>query len=255
MDHQHYIDELEAQGYVIVPGIVDTAFCDEIVARIKAMEAEGVSAYGGDAYTGFKTLRFVGLLQNGEIWSRVATHPDVLKILRGVLGEDMLLSVMATAVIQPGEKAQPLHRDDERYLMPPPRRHLVCNTMWALEDFTAENGATLVVPDTHRLVESPDPERRYETIAAVMPKGSVCFVLGTTYHAGGANLSNDRRWALTINYCNGGVRQQYNWTYWLPHGLRESFSPELQALIGHVPGWGALRAFTAPKEAKAHAPG
>src|SRR5262249_12054626 len=151
-----------------------------------------------------------GLLNRGEVWRRVAAHPNLLPVLRGVLGKDMLLSTMGTAVIGAGERAQPIHRDDELYDPAMPHRNLVCQTRWAVTDFTGENGATRIVPDSHRLTESPDPGKTYETVGAVMPKGSVCFVLGTAYHGGGANRTDRRRWALTINYCAGAVRQQEN---------------------------------------------
>ncbi len=233
MDHQAAINQLETHGYVIVEGALDLNFCDEIVAEIARLEASFEPSLKGNAFVGYKTVRYFDLLNQGDVWQRVAAHPSLLPVLRGVLGADMLLSTMGTAVIAPSERAQPIHRDDELYDMAMPHRNLVCNTMWALTDFTEENGATRIVPGTHRLVEPADPTKAYPSIAAVMPKGSVCFVLGTCYHGGGANRSDQRRWALTINYCAGAMRQQENLMLATTRERARSFSEELQGLIGY----------------------
>jgi ectoine hydroxylase-related dioxygenase (phytanoyl-CoA dioxygenase family) len=233
MDHQRTIEELEARGYAISEGALPPAFCDEIIAEIQRLEATQAPSLKGNAFVGYKTVRYFDLLNQGEVWRRVAAHPNVLPVIRGVLGDDMLLSTMGTAVIAPGERAQPIHRDDELYGLAMPHRNLVCNTMWALTDFTEENGATRIVPDTHRLIESADPAKTYPSIPAAMPKGSVCFVLGTCYHGGGENRSEDRRWALTINYCAGIMRQQENLMLSVPRELAKIFPGELQDLIGY----------------------
>jgi ectoine hydroxylase-related dioxygenase (phytanoyl-CoA dioxygenase family) len=197
------------------------------------LEREGVAALTPNVFTGFNTVRFFDLLNHGEVWQRVATQPNLLPVLRGVLGQDMLLSTMGTAVIGPGEPAQPIHRDDSLYDIAMPHRPFVCNTMWALTDFTEENGATRVIPGTHTFITDPGRAVEMDSIPAVMPKGSVCFVVGTLYHGGGANRSNARRWALTINYCTGAVRQQENLMLSLAREKVATFSAELQALIGY----------------------
>lgn len=233
MDYDACIQELETHGFAIMQDAVSPAFCDEIIAEIERLEADGEPSLKGNAFVGYKTVRYFDLLNQGEVWQRVAAHPNLLPVLRGVLGRDMLLSTMGTAVIGAGERAQPIHRDDELYGMAMPHRNLVCNTMWALTDFAEANGATRVVPDTHRLNDPADPRASYASIPVVMPKGSVCFVLGTCYHGGGANLTDERRWALTINYCAGAMRQQENLMLAVPRERAAGFSAELQALIGY----------------------
>jgi ectoine hydroxylase-related dioxygenase (phytanoyl-CoA dioxygenase family) len=233
MDFARHISEIEETGYSIMEGAIDLALCDEIIAEIEWLEASEPPSLKGNAFVGYKTVRYFDLLNRGEVWQRVGAHPNLLPVLRGVLGNDMLLSTMGTAVIAAGEKAQPIHRDDELYDIAMPHKNLVCNTMWALTDFTDENGATRIVPNTHRLNEPADLKREYASIPAVMPKGSVCFVLGTCYHGGGANRSGARRWALTINYCAGCMRQQENLMLAVPRERALMFSPELQDLIGY----------------------
>jgi ectoine hydroxylase-related dioxygenase (phytanoyl-CoA dioxygenase family) len=233
MDHDRHTQELEARGFTIMEGAIETALCDEIVAEIERLEASGATAMPGNAAAGYKTVRYFDLLNHAEVWQRVATHPNLLPVLRGVLGKDMLLSTMGTAVLEPGEPAQLIHRDDDLYDIAMPHKNLVCNTMWALSDFTADNGATQLVPNTHRLLPSPDRKTRHDSIQAVMPKGSICFVLGTCYHGGGANRTAERRWGLTINYCAGAMRQQENLMLATSRERARSFSATLQALIGY----------------------
>ena len=233
MDVSAHIAQLEERGYLIIENAIEPELCDEIVAEIARLEKSGVRSLTPNDRTGFNTVRFFDLLNQGEVWQRVAVHPSLIPVLKGVLGDDMQLSTMGTAVIGPGEPAQVIHRDDGLYKMPMPHRNLVCNTLWALTDFTEENGATQIVPDTHRLLEEPDPQTDYGPIQAVMPKGSVCLILGTTYHGGGKNRSSTRRYALTINYCDAAMRQQENLMIAVSPEKAATFPRQLQELIGY----------------------
>ena len=195
---------------------------------------------GGDIapapFTGFHTRRWFDLLNDDEVWQQVAIHPGVLAVLDEVLGENFLLSTMGTAVIGAGEEAQMLHTDDMVYMFPRPHPNLVCNTMWALTDFTVANGATRIVPGSNNLDQDPDPQLAlkggYDTIGLEMPAGSVAFVLGTCYHGAGANQSDKTRYALTINYCNGRMRQQENLMLGVRPERMMGFPAALQNILG-----------------------
>ncbi|WP_337185970.1 phytanoyl-CoA dioxygenase family protein [Phenylobacterium sp.] len=233
MDHEGYIRKIESDGFAIIENAVSPEMCDEIGEEIRRLEDTNAHKLTPNEFTGFNTARYFDLLNHGDVWQRVATHPSTLPVLRGILGEDMLLSTMGTAVIGPGEPAQPLHRDDGLYDLAMPHRQIVCNTVWALTDFTEENGATRIVPGSHKWLEAPRRDSDHPSVPATMPRGSVCFVAGTLWHGGGANRSDARRWALTINYCGGAVRQQENYMLSVPRERAASFSPELQDLIGY----------------------
>lgn len=246
-DASRHIAEIEEFGYSIAERVLEPELCEEIKAEISRLEAIGPPAIRGNEFVGFKTLRYFDLLNEGEVWQRVAIHKAVLPVIRGVLGDDCLLSTMGTAVIDPGETAQRIHCDDALYGLPRPHRHLVCNTMWALSDFTVANGATKLVPNSHKFSRYPDDHLRgrkdhvydatgadqnYEYIQAEMPQGSICFVVGTCYHAGAANVSDERRWALTINYCAGSQRQQENLMLAHTRAKLATFPDELQNILG-----------------------
>ena len=177
-----------------------TAITDELT-RLQQVRPGGDIPPG--PFTGHVTRRWFDVLNDGDVWQRVAVHPWIVQVLPHVLGEGFLLSTMGSAVIGPGEPAQAIHDDDGVYEFPRPHPNLVCNTMWALSDFTEETGATRVVPGSHTYALDPDIDKAYQTIPLLMPAGSIAFVVGSCYHGAGENRSNADRVALTINYCNG----------------------------------------------------
>ena len=164
---------------------------------------------------------------------RVPIHPAVLPVVEGVLDDGCLISSLSSISIGPGEKAQPIHSDDQLIALPRPHPPLVCNTMWALTDFTEANGATRLVPGSHRFERYPEYGKPYDSIAAEMPRGSVLIWNGSLWHGGGANRTGARRVGIAMNYCAGFVRQQENQQLGIPRELVRSFPERLQRLIGY----------------------
>ena len=229
----NHASEIAEQGYSIMEEVIDNKFRIQILNELERLESVRP---GGDIppgpFTGFVTRRWFDLLNDGDVWQQVAIHSDVLAVLPHVLGEDFLLSTMGSAVIGPGEESQMLHVDDGVYQFPRPHPNLVCNTMWALSDFTLENGATHVVPESNKWDHEPVMGENYETISLEMPAGSIAFVSGSSYHGAGANTTEDTRWALTINYCNGSMRQQENLMLGISSERMMTFPKELQNILG-----------------------
>ena len=228
-----HVAAIERDGYTVLTDAIDDDFRNEIAEELRHLEQVRP---GGDLapapFSGFVTRRWFDLLNDGDVWQRVAVHPWVLPILEGVLGEGFLLSTLGTAVIGPGEKAQPIHVDDGVYNFPRPHPNLVCNTMWAIEDFTIENGATRIVTGSNNWDVDPDYKVSYETVPLTMPAGSIGFVVGSCYHGAGANQTDQDRIGLTINYCNGSMRQQENLMLGIHPERAVTFAPELQDLLG-----------------------
>src|SRR5262249_42620888 len=113
-----------------------------------------------------------------------------------------------------------------------PHLPIICNTMWAVTDFTAENGATRLVPGSHRADRAPTMGEAPATIAAEMPKGSVLVYNGSLWHGGGGNRSPSRRVGIAMNYCAGWIRQQENQQLGIPLEVARGFSPRLRKLCG-----------------------
>ena len=174
---------------------------------------------------------------------------QVLDCARGFLSphaERIQLHLTQTININPGQGAQYLHRDRLAWGMHLPREiEPQFNTMWALTDFTAENGATRLVPGS----QTWDWEKRAEPeqfCQAEMPKGSVLFYSGSVLHSGGENRSNAARLGLNITYCLGWLRQEENQYLSCPPEIARELDPELQELLGYTQGDYALGYFSDP---------
>ena len=161
-------------------------------------------------------------------------HESVLPIVEGVLDPGCLISSLSSINIMSGESAQPIHADDQLIPLPKPHPPTVCNSMWALTDFTEANGATRLVPGTHLADHSPDYGAEFDSIAAEMPKGSVLVWHGSLWHGGGANNTNEPRVGIAMNYCAGYIRQQENQQLGIPTEIAARFTPRLKELIGYA---------------------
>ena len=152
-------------------------------------------------------------------------HPNVLPVVEAVLDPGLLISSLSSIAIGPDEQAQPIHADDQLIPLTRPHVPIICNTMWAITDFTEENGATRIIPGSHLRDEPPNPLEHYETIPAEMPKGSVLVWVGSLWHGGGANRTDTRRVGIAMNYCAGYIRQQENQQLGLPPRFGQDLPP------------------------------
>jgi ectoine hydroxylase-related dioxygenase (phytanoyl-CoA dioxygenase family) len=114
-----------------------------------------------------------------------------------------------------------------------PHAATVCNTMWALTDFTEANGATRLIPGSHLAAASPAYGQHYDSIPAEMARGSVLVWHGSLWHGGGANTTDTRRVGVAMNYCAGYIRQQENQQLGIPREIAARFDERLQRLCGY----------------------
>jgi hypothetical protein len=227
---------LNAEGAAIVEHLI----APEMVAHIRSeLEPRLPSAFiGQDAFTGFKTRRLGGLTVKSPTFAGLLTHPLMMGICDRILQPHCsLYQLAATQAIEigTGEPAQGLHRDDIVYSIPQPHPEFEVLFILALTEFTAENGATRIVPGSHRW----GPERvahPEESVPAVMPSGSVVFFLGSTWHSGGHNRSTNPRLGAFAKYSLGHLRQEENQFLIAPPEIARTLSPELRGLIGYRVG-------------------
>src|SRR5690606_16553503 len=106
-------------------------------------------------------------------------------------------------------------------------------SMWAITDFTEENGATRVIPGSHLRDSSPIYGKHYDSVPAELPEGSVMIYHGAVWHGGGSNRSSGRRIGVAMNYCAGYIRQQENQQLGIPREIARTFSPRLRELVGY----------------------
>jgi ectoine hydroxylase-related dioxygenase (phytanoyl-CoA dioxygenase family) len=225
--------QVAEQGYTILEDVFEPEFADAVRDDLDRLEVDLGIVPARNRFEGTSTVRIYNLLPHGALYERIATDPNVLPVVEGVLDKGCLVSSLSSIAICPGELAQPIHADDQLIPIPKPHPPTVCNTMWAITDFTEENGATRLMPGTHLEAKNPDFTSEYETIPAEMAKGSVLVWHGSLWHGGGANHSAERRYGIAMNYCAGYIRQQENQQLGIPQELVRRFSPRLQELVGY----------------------
>jgi ectoine hydroxylase-related dioxygenase (phytanoyl-CoA dioxygenase family) len=238
-----HLAAIERDGYTILPQVFDAATAAALIDALDAIEVERGIEPSDNSFEGARTVRVYNLLAHGDLFERIPVDPVVLPVVEGVLDRGCLVSSLSSVAIGPGEIAQPIHADDQLIPLPKPHPPTVCNTMWALTDFTEANGATRIIPGSHLLDHSPDYGTHYDSIPAEMPAGSVLVWHGSLWHGGGANATGERRYGIAMNYCAGWIRQQENQQLGLPLDTVRGFDKRLRdlcgfgtyhALIGHI---------------------
>lgn len=233
IDTETHLAHIELDGYTIVEDAIESSLIEELIASLGSLEKKLETAPAMNAFEGYNTLRVYNLLAHDPIWQQVPVHPAVLPIVEGVLDTGCLVSSLSSIRIQPDETPQPIHADDQLTGLGKPHAPTVCNSMWALTDFTETNGATRIIPGSHLRDHSPDYGQPYDSIPAEMPKGSVLIWHGSLWHGGGSNATNGDRIGIAMNYCAGFIRQQENQQLGIPIDVARTFSPRLRELVGY----------------------
>jgi len=229
---QTHVERVRRDGYTVVEQAIEPNLILALNAALARLERELDAKPAMNGFEGRKTVRIYNLLAHGAPFEQVPTHPAVLPIIEGVLDAGCLISSLSSIAIDPGEVAQPIHADDMVIPLDKTHRPIVCNSMWALTDFTEANGATRLVPGSHKLA-NPEYGGAYETIAGGMRVGDVLIWDGSLWHGGGANTTDQRRMGMAMNYCAGFIRQQENQQLGLTPAQVRAFSPRLRELIGY----------------------
>jgi ectoine hydroxylase-related dioxygenase (phytanoyl-CoA dioxygenase family) len=229
----NHLEEIAERGYTIVPDAIERALVEELREALDRLERDLGVVPADNSFEGRSTVRIYNLLAHDRVFERVPVHPTVLPIVEGVLDAGCLISSLSSIAIDPGETAQPIHADDQLMPIPKPHPATVCNTMWALTDFTEENGATRVIPGSHLADHSPEYGAEFDSVPAEMPAGSVLVWHGSLWHGGGANRSSARRTGIAMNYCAGYIRQQENQQLGIPVERAREFEPRLRELCGY----------------------
>ena len=229
-----YLERIDREGFAIVRDVLTAEQADALVQDIYRLEQELDLTPPAHDLEGSRTIHIHNLLARCAGASELAIHASILPIAEQLLGLDCLLSSMTAVVVEPGEKARPVRASDQLVPMAKPHMPVMCRMIWALDDFKEINGATKVVPGSHKADHSPSGGRHHYAVAADMPKGSVLIMHGSLWHGGGANTTIDeRRPAIEIEYCAGWLRQTENQLLAISPEHASGFPPRLRELIGY----------------------
>jgi len=242
---QEAIDILERDGCLAITNVLNQSTLGDLKKQLDHHFEQIPMCHGN--FFGFATKRMSTVLAKSEASRAMAVNPLVLNVMDHFLLKscrNYQLNLTQAIRIYPGEPSQIIHTDD---LMFPFDLNTVgdqkmINCMWAVDDFVKENGATSLVPGSHKWPRDKKPEP-HEIIQAEMPAGSVLIYFGTLLHNGGANKSQNPRTGLVISYCLGWLRQAENHYLSLPIDLVKTFPERLQRLVGyfvHEPNLGAV---------------
>jgi ectoine hydroxylase-related dioxygenase (phytanoyl-CoA dioxygenase family) len=223
------LDLLDRDGYAVVTGLLDA---DQVAATRAELGAilESVP-FGRNSFEGYRTRRIYALFAKTRMLDGPATHPLVLGVLDQVL-QHYQLSAPTGIEIGPGEEAQVLHHDDGTYPLPRPHQQVVVTCMVPFDDFTNANGATRLVPGSHRWVDRR-PDETTDVVTAEIPAGSVMFYVGTLWHGGGANRTDRPRLGVVLEYVASWLRPQENHYLAVPRDVVAQLPERLQELLGY----------------------
>jgi hypothetical protein len=228
-------------GAAVVDGVVSGALLDRVESELRPyLDA---TPTGPDDFSGNLTRRTGSLIARSPASRELVMHPLALGTAGTFLGHatNIQLHLTQAIAIGPGQPAQPLHRDQWAFdFFPFPAGYDVqCNTIWAMTDFTEENGATRVIVASNHAEDghSYGPD---DTEPAEMARGSVLFYSGSVYHGGGANRSDATRVGLNITYAVAWLRQEENQYLSVPREVAATLPTELLRLMGYDRGAYAL---------------
>jgi len=227
-------NELDQNGYVVLPSFMTPS----VFAALRQRIAELFAAEGDQAGSEFKpepqTRRLANCLDKGDIFFECMSHPELLEGIGAVIGPDYKLSSVNVRSVDPlSDLSQPLHCD--MGALPDERGNWVCNSIWILDDFTHENGATRCVPGTHRYGRLPqevlaDPAASHpDEVLVTAPAGSLVIMNSHLWHGGTANRTPRPRCAMHGFFCRRDKpQQQYQ---------KRLLRPEVQAVLTPEQRW------------------
>lgn len=248
-DHEEIVSALQRDGGVIIRDAMSPDLHRRVDEELKPwMDATPV---GRDDFTGRHTARTGALVARSEACRELVMHPTIIDLAHRFLQpftNKIQLHLTQVINIKPGQGAQPRHRDRLAWGGYIPRTiEPQFNTMWALTDFTPENGATRVVPGSVSWDDDRKPTDA-ETVQAAMSAGSVLLYTGSVIHGGGQNNSERDRTGINITYCLAWLRTEENQYLSCPPSIAKDLEPDLQELIGYSMGNYALGYYSDPEQ-------
>ena len=230
MDIDDATRRIREDGYAVVPDFIDQQTVDRLCDGL-APVFDGIGSRMTTDH-GQQTVHTHNLLAKTRAVDDVLVNDRLLALVEAVLGPDFQISGVAAMRPGPGDRRQRMHQDDGHYPIPRPHPPLILNTLIALDPFTAENGATEIVPGSHRVVGRVDPD--VPTVSVEMPAGGLMLWEGAVWHRGGGNSTrNEYRRSINVNFNLAWLKQRENQFVGVPPEVVVAMPEKLQALIGY----------------------
>jgi ectoine hydroxylase-related dioxygenase (phytanoyl-CoA dioxygenase family) len=222
---------IRREGFVVLRDVLSPAE----VAAMRAALAPWLQGrlMGRNDFEGFCTERVYALLAKDPALALLVEHPRLLAIVDRLLAPHYLLSAFLAIQVHPGETPQGWHFDDGGCRVPRPRPMHGVSAIWALDEFTEENGATQVIPRSHLWSDAAPPPKSEDAVSICMPAGSVLVLAGTLQHRGAASRGGGTRLGVTPQYCQPWLRQLENMALAVPPDATRRLSPRVQELLGY----------------------
>ena len=230
----HWTEQLLANGYCVIPGLRPADIIDTLDSDLA--DDFDQTPFCSGAFYGARTKRFGRLLARSPVAAKLVQHELVLEVVRNVLSpwcDTIQLNLTQALALHPGAPPQLPHRDQDMWRGVTGEVEYLVNVMWPFTHYTAENGATVVWPDSHgrRALEPDQPEGEF---AAEIEPGSALLFLGSTLHGAGGNSSDEVRRGAIVSYCLGWLKPYENQWLAYPPAIARGFCPELAALVGYA---------------------
>src|SRR3954454_7187665 len=228
--------QLDDTGYVVLERAMGDELLRELRSRILELFDEEGDRAGHEFRTEEHAHRLANLVDKGEGFRRAIVLPDVLDLVKHVVGTDCKLSSLNARSADPGtEVGQPLHID--MGAIPDEKGYWVCNTVWLLDEFTPDNGPTRMVPGSHKWGTRPqdmlsDPYAPHpKEVLLIAPAGSVAVMNAHMWHGGTANRSGSPRLAMPAFYCRRDKPQQQYQRQLLRPDVQAALPAEVRSLL------------------------
>jgi ectoine hydroxylase-related dioxygenase (phytanoyl-CoA dioxygenase family) len=239
MDVEARKAELACDGVCVIPGVLTREEAAAVRARLwqAAHESErrGAPTRNVGIDPNEHNVRVFNLLDLDPVFIELIQHPTALAFVEAVLGPRYLISNFTANIALPGARSMKIH-SDQAIVVPEPWAHpWSVNVIWCLNDIHADNGATLYLPGSHRIVHEADlpPDARERMRPFVAEAGSICVMEGRVWHTSGANVTEYEERALLFGYYSADfLRPQVNWNAALSPSTIDGLSPRMRDLLG-----------------------
>lgn len=231
----NHVDHVREHGYTVLERAAPATTIERVRRELAPYLQRRLM--GRNDFEGFSSERVYALLAKAPSVAELVEHPAVLEIVDALLPPNYLLSAALAINVHPGETPQSFHVDDAagsggHPLFARPREMYGVSTIWALDDFTDSNGATEVIPGSHRWGPDRQPAAA-DAVKVLMPAGSVVVFAGNLYHRGGAHTGTGSRLAITPQYCLPFLRQIEHMVLSVPPDVAARYSDRVQQLLGY----------------------